>query len=72
MSEKFKNKFENNHEYGVIISTSHPVKFKEVVQKAIQYKVKIPLKIRKLYDKKSSKYLLDNNYEDLVSFLQKI
>ena len=63
-------KYLENHSdlYGVFLETAHPVKFLDVVEKAIHTKVSIPPQIKKLLGKTPHKTTL-SSYRELKAFL---
>jgi threonine synthase len=58
----------NPDHYGVFLETAHPVKFLDVVEKAIKKKVEIPPQIQKILNKKSKKTSIES-YQDLKQYL---
>ena len=52
----------------MFLETAHPVKFLDVVEKAIKKKVEIPPQIQKILNKKSKKTSIES-YQDLKQYL---
>ena len=59
---------ENPNVYGVFLETAHPVKFLDVVEKAIKTKVNIPPQIEEILDCKPEKTSI-SSYRELKDFL---
>jgi threonine synthase len=59
---------ENPKVYGVFLETAHPVKFLDVVEKAIKTKVNIPPQIEEILDRKPEKTSI-SSYRELKDFL---
>ena len=60
---------ENNPEvYGVFLETAHPVKFLDVVEKAIKTKVSIPPQIEEIMGRNSEKTSI-SSYREHKEFL---
>ena len=59
---------ENPDIYGVFLETAHPVKFLEVVEKAIKTKVNIPPQIEEILDRNPEKTSI-SSYSELKNFL---
>ena len=61
--------FENNADYyGVFLETAHPVKFLDVVEKAIKTKVNIPPQIEEILDRVPEKKPI-SSYRELKEYL---
>ena len=61
--------FKNNPDvYGVFLETAHPVKFLDVVEKAIKKKVSIPPQIEEIMGRKPEKTSI-SSYRELKEFL---
>ena len=58
----------NPNVYGVFLETAHPVKFLDVVEKAIKTKVNIPPQIEEILDRKPEKTSI-SSYRELKDFL---
>ena len=54
--------------YGVFLETAHPVKFLDVVEKAIKTKVNIPPQIDEILDRNPEKTSI-SSYRELKDFL---
>ena len=54
--------------YGVFLETAHPVKFLDVVEKAIKTKVNIPPQIEEILGRKPEKTSI-SSYRELKNFL---
>jgi threonine synthase len=59
---------ENADVYGVFLETAHPVKFLDVVEKAIKTKVNIPPQIKEILGRKPQKTSI-SSYRELKDFL---
>ena len=59
---------ENPDIYGVFLETAHPVKFLDVVEKAIKTKVNIPPQIEEILDRNPEKTSI-SSYRELKNFL---
>ena len=59
---------ENPDFYGVFLETAHPVKFLDVVEKAIKTKVNIPPQIEEILDRNPEKTSI-SSYRELKNFL---
>ena len=59
---------ENPDVYGVFLETAHPVKFLDVVEKAIKTKVNIPPQIEEILDRTAEKTSI-SSYRELKDFL---
>jgi threonine synthase len=59
---------ENPDIYGVFLETAHPVKFLDVVEKAIKTKVNIPPQIEEILDRNPEKTSI-SSYSELKNFL---
>ena len=59
---------ENPDVYGVFLETAHPVKFLDVVEKAIKTKVNIPPQIEEILDRTPEKTSI-SSYRELKDFL---
>ena len=59
---------ENPDIYGVFLETAHPVKFLDVVEKAIKTKVNIPPQIEEILDRNPEKTSI-SSYHELKNFL---
>ena len=59
---------ENPNIYGVFLETAHPVKFLDVVEKAIKTKVNIPPQIEEILDRNPEKTSI-SSYRELKNFL---
>jgi len=59
---------ENPDIYGVFLETAHPVKFLDVVEKAIKTKVNIPPQIEEILGRKPEKTSI-SSYQELKNFL---
>lgn len=66
-------KSENPDYKGTIIniSTAHPGKFPEIVNKAAGRNVELPVQLKKLLDLEKKSTVIDNNLADLAGFLKK-
>ena len=59
----------DNNQYNVLLSTAHPSKFIDSVEKAIGKSIDIPDRLNKLAHLAKRSTVLKNEYEDLKSFL---
>ncbi|MBS1620161.1 MAG: threonine synthase [Bacteroidetes bacterium] len=60
-----------NHlgEKGIFLETAHPVKFPEAVEKATGETVELPASLAELMQKEKKSVLIDNDFDQLKSFL---
>jgi threonine synthase len=58
-------------ETGIFLSTAHPFKFKDTVEGLIPGEVKIPLRLKKIIEKKKQALSMTNEFDDFKSFLLK-
>jgi threonine synthase len=54
---------------GIVLSTAHPVKFLEAIEKTLDKKIEIPSNLQELMEKKKSATLISSEYKELASFL---
>ncbi|WP_236973882.1 threonine synthase [Membranihabitans maritimus] len=53
----------------IVLSTAHPIKFKNEIQKYIDFSIPYPTTIQYTLDKQSDKKQLSNNYNDFKNYL---
>jgi threonine synthase len=58
-------------ETGIFLSTAHPCKFKDTVDGLIPGEVEIPLRLKKIIEKKKQALSMTNEFDDFKSFLLK-
>jgi threonine synthase len=58
-------------ETGVFLSTAHPCKFKDIVDELIPVEVEIPLRLRKIIERKKQALSMTTEYVDFKAFLLK-
>lgn len=56
---------------GVFLSTAHPCKFKDIVDELISDEVEIPLRLKKIIERKKKATSMSNDYIDFREFLLK-
>ncbi|MCG8305916.1 MAG: threonine synthase [Cytophagales bacterium] len=56
-------------EIGIYLSTAHPCKFKDIVEPIISEEVEIPLRLKKVIDKKKRAIAMTNEFDEFKSFL---
>jgi len=54
---------------GIVLSTAHPVKFLEAIEKTLDKKIEIPSNLQELMEKKKRATLISSEYKELASFL---
>lgn len=59
----------NNDETGILLSTAHPVKFKDIVDPLISEKVEIPLRLQKIIEKEKQAISMAKDYNQFKEFL---
>ncbi len=59
----------NQNCQGLFLGTAHPCKFSDISEPIINYKIKIPEKIKLLLDKEKKSILLNNKYEEFSDYL---
>lgn len=57
------------NEFGIFLSTAHPIKFKEIVEKIINTSLEIPENLLNIINKKSLSYTNISNFSDLYKLL---
>jgi len=58
-------------EKGVVLSTAHPCKFKDIVDELIPGEVEIPLRLQKIIEREKQAIGMANDFDDFKSFLLK-
>ena len=58
-----------NDEIGIFLSTAHPCKFKDIVDELIPDEVEIPLRLKKIIEKKKQAISITREFDDFKSFL---
>ena len=53
----------------IVMATAHPAKFPEVLKKAIGEKVEVPEHMSDMFKKQEKYDVLENNYEDLLEYI---
>lgn len=61
--------FVKDEEIGVFLSTAHPSKFKDIVDDLIPDEVEIPLRLKKVIEKKKQAIPMTRAFDDFKSFL---
>ena len=67
--EKFIKNSGNNKLPIVLLSTAHPSKFSEIIEKTINVKVDIPSELKKVLEKEKVSIKVSNKYDDFKNFL---
>ena len=57
---------------GIVLSTAHPVKFLEAIEKTLDKKIEIPSNLQELMEKKKRATLISSEYKELASFLNRL
>lgn len=63
------NNIDVKNEFGVFLSTAHPAKFKEIVEKVLNKKIDIPITLSKYKKLKTLSLRMNPNFNDLKKFL---
>lgn len=58
-------------EKGIFLSTAHPCKFKDIVDELISDEIEIPLRLKKIIEKKKQAITMTKEYNDFKDFLMK-
>lgn len=56
-------------EKGIFLSTAHPCKFKDIVDELISDEIEIPLRLKKIIEKKKQAITMTTDYNDFKAFL---
>lgn len=59
----------DNFNNSIILSTAHPAKFKDVIEKTLQLKIKLPEQLSSLINKEKKSILIKNNFDQFVQVL---
>lgn len=54
---------------GILLSTAHPCKFKDIVEPLISEQIEIPLRLQRIIEKEKHAIPMTNEFEDFKSFL---
>ncbi len=57
---------------GIVLSTAHPVKFREAIETTLNKKIDIPVQLHELMEKKKCATLIRADYKELASFLNRL
>ena len=63
--------FLDSESVGIFLSTAHPCKFKDIVEPLISSEVEIPLRLKKIIEKKKEALSMTNDFAEFKSFLMK-
>jgi threonine synthase len=67
--ERYRSLENHAEEPGIVLSTAHPAKFLEAIEKTLDKKIEIPSNLQELMEKKKCATLIRSEYKELASFL---
>jgi threonine synthase len=60
-----------NGKKNVVLSTAHPCKFPEAINKAINVKSELPVELKYIFDEKENFYVIQNNIQNVKEYILK-